>query len=102
MARKSSHYWSPEAKGHLAAASLLNRAAPHLSKSPPVVAKKLASFRAAAKLAHAHQQESTKPPPKIKTVNSMTPEASSPTPNAKPVVAPMKKAPTPPKVPTTP
>ena len=49
MAKKSKTYWAPDAKGHLAAAHLLSKNAPHLSKSAPVVQRKVASFRAAAK-----------------------------------------------------
>ena len=51
MAKKSVTYWNPSAKGHLGAAHMLSKAAPHLSKSAPVVQRKLASFRAAAKAA---------------------------------------------------
>lgn len=61
MAKKSHGYWSPDAKGHLAAAHTLTKAAPHLTRSAPVMQRKVASFRAAAKLAH--QAKALKKPP---------------------------------------
>ena len=51
MAKKLKTYWQPDAKSHLAAAHLLAKNAPHLAHSAPVVQRKQASFRAAAKLA---------------------------------------------------
>lgn len=64
----------------------MSRKATSLGKSPAVMQRKLASFRAAAKLS---------------TVNSMTPQATSPTPNVQPVVQPLKAAPKPPKIPSS-
>src|SRR5579859_7199738 len=100
MVRKSHHYWSPDAKGHLSAASLLSKTAPNLTKSPPLVVRKVASFRAAAKLAH--QNPAQKMPALAKTIDSPTPAAKSPTPNASPAVKPSKEAELSKKVPNVP
>ena len=73
MAHKPKTFWSPDAKGHLAAASLLSHKAPHLTKSAPIIQKKLGSFRAAAKLA-----AKAEPIPKQPAVPSNLPKALSP------------------------
>lgn len=95
MAPKSAKYWSPDAKGHLAAAHTLGKAAPNLTKPSPVLPKKLASFHAAAKLAKAKVPKV----PKLKLAQSNpspTPDVEplNPTPNAQPAVTPLpiKKA----------
>lgn len=95
MAPKSKTYFSPDAKGHLAAAHLLSKAAPHLAKSAPVVQRKMASFRAAAKLAKAKASSPAK-------AQAMTQPPQLAPPSDQPPTA--KKVPTglPPKVPTTP
>ena len=79
MATKSRTYWNPTAKGHLAAGATLSRRAPNLTKSAPVIQKKLASFRAAAKLANRNAT-----PVKVRSVTSPTPDAPTPTPAVKP------------------
>src|SRR3954469_28653 len=93
MVQKSKTYWEPSAKAHLAAAHILSRAAPNLGKSAPVVAKKVASFKAAAHLAH---QAKIKPI-KAKSITSPTPDAATPTPDAPdgptPAVKPFPAAP---------
>jgi hypothetical protein len=89
MAPKSKSYWNPSAKGHLHAAGTLSKSAPNLTKSGPVVQRKLASFRVAAKLA------APKPIPPLAKV-------TSPTPDAKPVIQPMTKGLALPKMPTNP
>lgn len=96
MAPKSKTFWKPPAQAHLSAASMLRSQSINQMKSAAVTQRKMASFRAAAKLAAA------KPIKPLKTSNSMTPQAPSPTPAVKPVVSPMSKVPTPPKLPTSP
>ena len=92
MAPKSKKYWAPEAKGHIAASHMLTKAAPNLGRSAPVLARKQASFQAAAKLAK--MPKISVPSPSIaKTIKSPTPDAPTPTPNAKPLVAPNLKLP---------
>ena len=90
MAQKLSPPWRPRPQGHINAGAILSRKASMSGKSGATVQRKLASFRAAAKIA------------KLTTVNSMTPQAPSPTPQVTPVIQPLASAPRPPKLPTTP
>lgn len=93
--KKAKTYWNPAAKGHIAAAATLSKKAPHLSKSAPVVQRKLASFRAAAKAAKAKVAPIPKP-----DVPTPTPPAGVKPLGTKPAT-PLKTG-LPPKVPTSP
>lgn len=98
MAKKQKSYWTPDAKGHLAAAHTLSKAAPHLAKSAPVVQRKLASFRAAAKLAKAAKTKVPKPA----AAQPMTqPPHLAPPSNLPPTAKKLSTA-LPPSLPTTP
>jgi hypothetical protein len=90
MALKSKKYWKPTAKGHLNAARSLSKNAPSLKKSGLAIKRKLASFRAAAKLAKIPDLEPVKMPPHLQPPSSLPP--------------PMTKLDVsqPPKLPTTP
>lgn len=94
MAPKSKTYWKPDAKGHLNAAAALSKNAPHLAKSAPVVQRKLASLRVAAKLAAKSE------PPKLDLSNLAQPPAGTKPLGTKPAT-PLKTG-QPPKVPTSP
>jgi hypothetical protein len=101
MAPKSTTYWNPDKQGHLYAMGTLNKNAPNLTKSGPVVQRKLASFRAAAKLSAKVPKvapiKAVKPPP--------MPSMAQPPAGVKPLgikpATPLKTS-LPPKVPTTP
>src|SRR5882724_1607098 len=105
MAQKPKQYWNPAAKGHLAAAGLLSKAAPALvGKSGPVVQRKLASLRAAAKLAHASQTPAPKPqtmkqPPQLAPPSMVPPAGTKPL--ATKPATPLNTS-LPPKLPSTP
>lgn len=104
MAKKSTTYWQPEAKGHLAAAHALSKAAPNLGKSAPVVAKKLASFRVAAKLAKQKALKAPKAhamtqPPQLAPPSQFPPAGNKPL--ATKPGTPLKTS-LPPKMPETP
>lgn len=94
MAPKSKTYWRPDAKGHLNAAASLSKNAPHLTKSAPVVQRKLASLRAAAKLANKSK------PPAQEQPNLAQPPAGTKPLGTKPAT-PLQTG-QPPRMPTTP
>jgi Leucine-rich repeat (LRR) protein len=74
MVQKSKKFWKPAAQAHLKAAKLISQKGPNLKKPPELVAKALASCRAAARL--------------LSQVSSPTPNAPSPTPNYQPSISP--------------
>ncbi len=89
MVQKSSAPWRPRPKGHVNAGAILSRKATSLGKSAGTVQRKLASFRAAAKLANRPPATEPLPP-------HLTPPSNQP-----PAGAPLKTS-LPPKLPTTP
>lgn len=106
MVQKSKQYWNPAAKGHLAAAGLLSKAAPALvGKNGPVVQRKLASLRAAAKLAHASSPASAPKAQAMKQPPQLAPPSMVPPAGVKPLAikaaTPLNTS-LPPKLPTTP